>query len=180
MRGKERKKMRLAKLIATLGVAAFAFAAQAVVVPVGPFAPTNQENFDLLAPGSYPVFPGMAGFATFNRYGGGGALLVGHTGMVPVTPPNAMFGRGVDVDIHLKAFRTEFGGFFRNPDVGVNVNKAKFIFMNGINPVGSAIGPITPAFAWLGYRSSVPFNRVIVLGNGSLPGYVGMDNVIVR
>ena len=93
--------------------AAAAVSAQITSLPPPPFltSPGLIESYDALPPGSKPSIPVFTGHGTASRIGTGGALLIGGFGS-PLTPPNMMFGRGVDVRIRVKPEMTFFGGFF--------------------------------------------------------------------
>jgi hypothetical protein len=70
-----------------------------------------------------------------------------------------------------------FGAYFRRAEAGINVTAAVLLFrLLGI-PVGITAFPIGASWEWHGFCSTIPFNEVFVVGNGSLPGYVGMDDV---
>lgn len=158
-------------------------AAQAALIPIGPFASPKIENFDALAPGSYAGFPAMAGFAGISRTPASNALLVGGGAVLPpLSAPNAMFGRGTDVFIRFQADRKQFGGYFRVPNAGINVTHATYIFRNAaMAVVGVVVAPVNPfGWQWRGWRSTIPFRSVEIRGNGALPGYVGMDAIRVE
>lgn len=183
--------MKLRK-IACLALLALVGAASAVVFPVGPFPPSppaanNFENFDAIPPGSYVSFPAMNGFAAFARIGGANALVVDNGIMPGLSAPNSMWGRGCDVEFRYNGLRRRFGGFMRQVPVGPNPNGVLVQFYQGAVLVGAAVAPIAigggpwvPGM-WRGWFSTVPFNRVLIIGlGGTLPGYVAMDNVRVR
>ncbi len=164
-------------LISTLCVGA-----QATVVGVAPFTGLYLENFDSLAPGSYTTLSVFSGNGVLSRIGTGGAMVVGGgTALPPFSLPNAMFGRGVDTRWVVNTPVTRFGGLFRMANAGVTVTMASFKFYDASNVlVGAATAPINPtSWQWIGWRSTVPFVRVDVSGNGSLNGYVGQDNIRV-
>ncbi len=89
-----------------------------------------------------------------------------------------MFGRGTDVRIDFSSVRRLFGGYFRVPNAGIAVPDATFVFYKGGAFIGAAVVPVNNgAWAWAGYDLSGlgGYDRVEIIGSGSLPGYVGMD-----
>ena len=63
--------------------------------------------------------------------------------------------------------------------MSIHVTSAVVQFVAASGPVGSDTIPIGPTWAWHGWCSTIPFDRVQVLGNGTMDGYVGMDGVRV-
>ena len=161
-----------------------------VVLLLSSLLPAQFEGFTGVAPGSYPNFAGFTapgGIGQFSRIGTGGLLLVDN-GMIlpPATGPNAMFGRGVDVQFRLQQPRRQFKAQFRAvPIIAVppTTVQVRFYltslvwtpwFTVPINSLGYTTGFWDTA-AMFGQG----FWMVQMVGNGSLPGYVGMDNLNV-
>jgi hypothetical protein len=175
--------MKLLRLLCLSLVASVAYVAHAQV-PFGPFVSPTQERFDALAPGGYAGFAGFGGAGVLTRIGAGGALFVNNNpGILPsLTFPNAMFGRGVNVRIAFAQRRKRFGGYFRVPFAGVPVNMAMYRFYQGAVLVAVTIAPVNNAgYLWRGWDLGAigGFDRVEIFGNGGIPGYVGMDNLVV-
>lgn len=154
-------------------------------VPIGVFASPTQERFDALAATTYASFTGFSGMAGFSRIGTGGLLLVNNAPAIlpPLSLANDMFGRGVNVNIRFQKQYKQFGGYFRVPNAGVVVSVARFDFYRG----GLFVATVTRAvnnlsWQWAGWDLGPDggFDRVEIRGNGALPGYVGMDNLVVR
>jgi hypothetical protein len=172
------------KLRNTLVVlAAFgAVAAANAQVSILPFLATSTENFNSTALGSYMGFPGFAGQGGFARIGTQGLLHVtNNPALLPPVSGNAMYGRGVDVQIRFQGVRKRFGGVFRVANSGIPVTMMTVQFYNGGFPVGV---PVTAtinntSWQWRGWDVSGVggYNEVRIFGNGSLPGYVGMENL---
>ena len=166
------------KLLALTIFASIAAASQAIVFPVGPFAPTSVDTFDTYAAGGFLAHPVFAGLGVAQAIGSGGALVIG-----PPSPflsgPNGMFGRGVDVNIKINGQRRRFGGGFRNVLAGiVPATTVKFKFYDVTNTlIGTATAPLTAAWTWRGYITVPKWTRVEIYGNAGLPGYVAMDNL---
>lgn len=153
----------------------------ASITPIPAFAaPASMtENYDTIAAGSHSSINVFAS-SQASRIGSGGALLIGDLGP-PMSKPHTMFGRGVNVQFYIKPPMTYFGGYFKVAPAGVNVTKAKFIFYGSNNAVlGSSVVPINGAWKWIGFRTSAPYYKVVVEGNGSLPGYVMFDNSRIK
>lgn len=169
-------------MLVLASVASVGYVAQAQV-PIGPFVSPTQELFDTLAPTSYVSFPAFAGAGAFSRIGVGGLLVVtNNAALLPsITAPNAMFGRGVDVNVRFATRYKRFGGWYRVPNAGVPVTTVKFVFYQGAVPIGVSVGgPVNMfGYTWYGYDLGPlgGYDRVEIYGNGPLPGYVGMDNV---
>ena len=83
--------------------------------------------------------------------------------------------------IRLQQPRKRFGGWFRMANGGISVTQATFTFRDTtLAVVGTATVPIVnTAWQWYGWFSTSPFVIVEITGNGSIPGYVGMDHVLV-
>ena len=133
--------------------------------------------------GSYTNFVGFGGQAGFTRVVPANGLIVNNNPatLPPISMPNDMFGRGADVRIRFQSPHKWFGGMFRVPNAGIAVNMATFRFFQGAVLVGVAVGPVNnAAWTWHGYDLSSlgGYDRVEILGNGGLPGYVGMDNLV--
>ncbi|MCB9892132.1 MAG: hypothetical protein H6833_10830 [Planctomycetes bacterium] len=162
-----------------------------LAVSVLAFASTSQaqpESFTGIAPGSYPTFMGFTapgGIGSFSMIGTGGLMVVDN-GMLfpPASAPNAMFGRGVDVQFRLLQPRKMFRGRFRS--LPFIATPPTFVFVRFY--LTSLVW--TPWFAvpinTLGYTGMTwdigsmfgqGFWMVQMVGNGSLPGYVGMDDL---
>ena len=147
-------------------------------VAVPPFTSSIQEKFDALPAGSHTSFVGFPG----------GAMIINNSVAIlpPVSPKHDLFGRGVDVriDFHQKVAK-QFGGMFRVAKAGVNPTQAKFQFFRGGMPVGVAVVVPVNAAAWkwhgydLGKVGGYDEVHITSLG-GTLPGYVGMDNLVRR
>ncbi len=154
--------------------------------PIPSFVSATKENFDAMAPGSKTSFPGFSGGAVFSRIGSGGAMIINNnTSILPfVSPKNDLFGRGVDVRITFnKKIMARFGGMFRAAKAGVNPTKVRMRFFRGGVAVGVAVlAPISnAAWKWVGYDLSKfnGYDEVRIFGvGGTLPGYVGMDNLV--
>jgi len=167
-------------LVLILIVAATTGLATITAIPPFSTTPILTENYDAVSAGSHTSFPVFAGRGIASRIGTGGALLVGGISG-PLSPPNAMFGRGVNVRIQLKLPMTMFGGYFKQADAGIKVTKVKFVFYGtGGSIVGSKVEPLTTAWKWIGFALKPQWSRVDVLGNGTLPGYVMFDNTKIR
>ncbi|MBX3119254.1 MAG: hypothetical protein KF784_09325 [Fimbriimonadaceae bacterium] len=170
-------KLRILLLVA---MAAFAVSVRAQVA-IGPFAGAINENFNAMVPGSYVGFAGYAGAGGFNRLNVGGLLVVNNNpGLLPmVDAPNNMFGRGTDVQIRFQQVWKRFGGVFRVPNAGIVVTTATFQFYRFGLPVGVPVAaPVNMAgWVWIGYDCGPigGYDEVRIYGNGTLPGYVGMD-----
>jgi hypothetical protein len=184
--------------------------ARAQLQLTSPFAnPTHVENLDGYGAGASPGFagftpvgsppapvgPSMGMILPLNpagvlmRVGAGAALF-------PQSGPNALFGRGTDVQMLFEEPCTKFGGFFSRTNIAVGVTTATFsFFLNGA-PVGTPVTvtlplppPITdppPQVLWtyIGFDLTGVgpgiFNEVRVTGNGIFQGYVGMDTLAVK
>lgn len=165
--------------VLTILLIASSVAAYAVITSVGVF-PGTIEGYDTTAAGSHTSFPVFGGKGVASRIGTGGALLVGGFSS-PMTPPNMMFGRGVNVRIRIKPTMTSFGGYFKQAPAGVKVTKVKFNFYDSANVlIGSSVKPLTTAWTWIGFKTSPKWDHVDVIGNGSLPGYVAFDGTRIR
>ena len=170
----------LALALATLSVAS-----QAIVVPTGffPTAPALRSNFDSMAAGPYTSFPVFSGNGIAATFGGGGSLNVGPPAAF-LSPPNAMFGAGTDVQIRMNIPMRRFGGYFHDIVLssGVSATSATFKFYDVSNTlIGSATAPITPTWTWIGYKTAPKWVRVEITGNvGGTLGGVVMDNLRVR
>jgi hypothetical protein len=165
--------------ILAFALAAISASAQIVSVPLFPTSPSLIENYDALPVGSFPAISIFGGTGSAKRIGSGGALIVGHFG--PKTPPNMMFGRGVDVSVHIKPAMTFFGGYFKQALSSPKVTKVTFKFFDAANnPIGSVTKPLTPVWTWIGFKTTPKWTRVDVLGNGALHGYVAFDATRVR
>lgn len=149
----------------------------------GPFPPMATENFDTMIPNSYVGFPGFAGTAGLSRIGTGGLLMVNNSAAIlpPLTGANDMFGRGVNVRIRFQSVRKRFGGFFRVPNAGIAVTMMGVRFFKAGVPVGVPVMATINNTTWqwrgwdVGYLGG--YDEVRIYGNGSLPGYVGMDRM---
>lgn len=155
-------------------------------IPTPVFAGPPGENFDAIVPGAYVGFAGFAGLAGFARIGAAGAMLVNNNPGIlpPFSRPNDMFGRGCDVRIRFQNVYKKFGGRFRVPWAGVAVNWMRVFFYKGGVLVGVPVGaPINnAAWQWRGWdlANLGGFDEVRIFGNGRLPGYVGMDHLVVN
>lgn len=88
------------------------------------------------------------------------------------------------IDFRQKVMK-RFGGRFRVAKAGVNPTKAQLQFFRGGMPVGVAVvGPGHPAaWKWYGYDLSKGggYDEVHMASRGgTLPGYLGMDNLVRR
>lgn len=165
-------------VLAAIGTVAAAHAQS----PITPFLASSGETFNMVTPGSYMNFPGFSGQGTFNRIGTGGLLLVtNNPALLPPVSGNAMFGRGVDVQIRFQGVRKRFGGLFRVATSGVPVTMMTVQFYNAGSPVGIPVTAAvnTTSWQWRGWDvgSLGGYDEVRIFGNGSLPGYVGMENL---
>lgn len=175
------KQLRTFVALATLSIVG-ASQAQA---PIAPFLPAITENFNLIAPGSYANFIGYGGQGGFNRIGVGGLLVVTNApALLPPISGNAMFGRGVSVQIRYQQVWRLWGGWFRVPNAGIAVNTMTVQFWRTGVMVGVAVmAPVNNfAWQWRGWDTSAigGYDEVRIFGNGSLPGYVGMDDMRTR
>jgi len=157
-------------------------------VSIPPFVSSSQERFDTIPVGSHTSFVGFSGAAVFTNLGAGGAMIINNSIAIlpPVSPKNDLFGRGVDVriDFHQKVMK-QFGGRFRVAKAGVNPTQAKFLFFRGGVQAGVAVVvPVNPAaWKWYGYDLSKVggYDEVHIMSlGGTLPDYVGMDNLVRR
>ncbi|MFI5386651.1 MAG: hypothetical protein ACHQ50_11085 [Fimbriimonadales bacterium] len=149
-------------------------------VPLFSTTPADIEKYDALPAGSKPSIPMFAGTGSASRIGAGGALIIGGFGS-PKSPPNMMFGRGVDVRIRIKPPMTFFGGSFKVAPAGVKVTKVTFKFYSATSVlIGTVTNPLTNVWTWIGYRTDPKWARVDVLGNGTLKGYVAFDDTRVK
>lgn len=148
------------------------------------------ESFSGVAPGSYTgfsAFTAPAGIGWIARLGAGGLLVVDNGSMFPSSSaPNAMFGRGVDVQFKLQDPRKRFFGQFRSlPFIAVPPNQVqiRFFLTSGVwSPwLASPINTLgyTPTFWDVGTIFGQGYWAAQIRGNGSLPGYVGMDTLFV-
>ena len=171
------------KKIITLLFVAVTSALQAQVFPSG-FFPTTApwvDGFDTLFPGSYVSFPMFSNNGAAARIQPQNALVVGNIGGVALTAPNYMFGRGTDVQIKVAQPMTYFGGFFQLAPAGVLVTQIKFAFYDQFNVfIGSVVVPCPGGWTWIGWKTVPKWQRVEIYGNGTLPGYVAMDEIRVR
>lgn len=171
--------MKKLLLLAALCVAG---AAQAQVFPSGPFGTVAPwiENYDAMAPGSYTSFPVWGGNASFSRLTPVNGIVVGAP-LTPLSAPNAVFGRGVDVQIRVNQPMRLFGGFFKLAPFGIAVTQARFRFYDAFNNfIGQGVAPINPGWTWIGWQTIPAWHRVEVIGNGSLAGYVAFDETRCR
>jgi hypothetical protein len=174
--------MNIRRTVAGLGLFAIAAAASAQV-PIPAFVGPHNENFDAMAVGSYAGFSGFGGLAGIGRIGTGGALIVNSSTAIlpPFSRKNDMFGRGVDVRIRFQSVHKRFGGRFRVPWAGVPVTWMRVFFYKGGLLVGAPVGaPVNnAAWQWRGWDLGPlgGFDEVRIFGNGTLPGYVGMDSL---
>lgn len=177
--------MNIRQSVAALAVLA-SFGTASAQVPTPVFAGPPGENFDAILPGAYVGFAGFAGLAGFARIGVAGALIVNNSAALlpPFSRPQDMFGRGCDVRIRFQNTHKKFGGRFRVPWAGVPVTWMRVFFYKGGVLVGVPVGaPINnAAWQWRGWdlTNLGGFNEVRIFGNGRLPGYVGMDNLVVN
>lgn len=176
--------MRVHKIL--LGCAALAAVSVAnAQIPVGAFA-GPLENFDAMVPGSYTGFSAWAGLAGISRIGTGGALIVNNNpGLLPpFSVKNDMFGRGVNVRIRYQSVHKRWGGRFRVPWAGIAVNWMRVFFYKGGVLVGAPVGAAVNNAAWLWRGWDLGplggYDEVRIYGNGSLPGYVGMDHLVYQ
>jgi hypothetical protein len=165
-------------VLAAIGTVAAAHAQVSVL----PFLASSGETFNAVPAGSYMNFPGFLGQGTFNRIGTGGLLLVtNNPALLPPVSGNAMFGRGVDVQIRFQGLRKRFGGLFRVATSGVPVTMMTVQFYNAGSPIGVPVtAPVnSTSWLWRGWDvgSLGGYDEVRIFGNGSLPGYVGMENL---
>lgn len=175
------KLVKNACLITTLVTAASAVAQ----VPIAPFAPMPGETFDTKLPGTYASFPGFAAVGFFSTTGGTGGLQINNS--VAILPflsfANDMYGRGANVRIRFNGLRHRFGGYFRVPMTSVVVTSAKYEFYRTGVFIGSIVGAVNNvAWLWHGYNLAAlgGYDEVRISGNGSIPGYVGMDSLAIQ
>lgn len=136
--------------------------------------------------GPYLGFAGFGGTAGISRIGVAGALIVNNNPAIlpPFSRPNDMFGRGCNVRIRFQNVRSRFGGRFRVPWAGVAVNAMRvFFYRNGVLigvPVVAGVNNL--GWQWRGWSLAAlgGFDEVRIFGNGRLPGYVGMDHLVVN
>lgn len=171
-------------LVATATLFVVSAAAKAQTPILAPFAPTIGETFNTIALGSYVGFVGFSGQGAFSRIGTGGLLMVQNTPMLTPISGNDMFGRGVNVRIRYQSVWKQWGGHFRVPNAGIAVTAMGVRFFRAGLPVGVGVfAPINNgAWLWRGWDLSAVggYDEVRIYGNGSLPGYVGMENIRVR
>lgn len=170
-------------LVAIAGLSIIGAAQSQVAIP--PFAPTISENFNAIPLGSVPSFIAYGGMGQFSRIGLGGLLHVDNNPvLLPPISGNAMFGRGVDVRIRYANAWKYWGGWFRVANAGIVVNTMTVQFWRLGVPVGVAVmAPVNNvAWNWRGWDVGVVggYDEVRIFGNGSLPGYVGMDEMRSR
>ncbi len=176
------KTMKIRHLLAG-SAALFVVASASAQVAIGPFLPAAMEKFEPIAPGAYVGFAGFAGLAGFSRIGGAGLLIVNNNPAVltGASPPHTMFGRGANVRVRMQSVRKKFGGVFRVPNAGVAVTTMFVRFRRAgvfISPWIAA--PVNAAvWQWRGWDVGPigGYDEVYIYGNGSTPGYVGMDNM---
>src|SRR5688572_9557375 len=124
--------MHLKKLL-LLGMIAAASTSQAQVFLNGPFGtpPFWIESWDTLTPGGTNSVSIFTGWATANRIGTTGQLWIGPPPVWHHTPPNAMYGRAVDVEIVAAIPMRRFGGRFARMVPGmVQATQAIFRFFD--------------------------------------------------
>jgi hypothetical protein len=161
-----------------------------VVLLLSSLLPAQLESFTGVAPGSYPNFAGFTapgGIGQFSRIGVGGLLLVDNGVILPpATGPNAMFGRGVDVQFRLMQPRNQFSARFRSvPIIAVppTIVRVRFYLTSLVWTPWIAVPINSLAYNSVGWNVPMMFGQgfwaVQMVGNGSLPGYVGMDDLVV-
>ncbi len=176
--------MKLNRMLVAVASLAVVGVAQAQVA-IAPFAPAITENFNAIPLGSVPNFIGYGGLGQFSRIGVGGLLHVDNNPLLlPPISGNAMFGRGVDVQIRYANVWRLWGGWFRVPNAGIAVTTMTVQFWRMGVPVGVLVmAPVNnAAWQWHGWDTSAigGYDMVRIFGNGSLPGYVGMDDMRSR
>lgn len=151
--------------------------------PVGAFAgPT--ESFESMAASAYLSFPGWAGGAIFSRIGVIGGLVVNATPAIlpPFSGKQEMFGKGADVRIKFAGVHKKFGGRFRTPWAGVPVTWMRVFFYKAGVLVGVPVGASVNTLGWLWHGwdlgSLGGYDEVRIFGNGTKPGFVGMDCLV--
>ena len=172
------------KKLLLLGMLAVASASQAQVFWNGPF-PTPAfwiESYDTLTPGGTNSVNLFTGWATANRIGTNGQLWIGPPPVWNLTPPHAMYGRAVDVEIVAAIPMRRFGGMFARMVPGmVQSTTGTFRFYDNSNVfIGQMTVPISPGFSWRGFRTVPRWKRVEIIGNAPIPGHIAMDQSRIR
>jgi hypothetical protein len=173
------------KIVALALACAAVVTAHAQVTSTGFFGtnPNWREDFDWLPSATaWSSFNVFFGGGTVNRIGTLGALQVGPPAhIVPWNSPNAMYGRSVDVEITVSTPMKRFGGYFKLAPSGITVNQATFVFYDASNNlIGVGVSPVTWGWNWIGWKTVPSWSRVEIYGNGSLPGYIAMDELRVK
>lgn len=165
--------------------------------PIGhAFPAIFTEDFDLKTAG---IGPGFTGFKA-SPSGGDVATITAlqqtqnlainnRQNVLPPIGVNNLYGIGNDVRIQFGEgiALTRFGGQLSRTNIAVGVSTVTMQFLaNGVQ-VGNTMtvalpptgGPGTSAYVWIGFDTSAigAFNEVRILGNGTSPGYVGMDSL---
>ncbi|MCB9892128.1 MAG: hypothetical protein H6833_10810 [Planctomycetes bacterium] len=146
------------------------------------------ESFTGIAPGSYSNFMGFTapgGIGSFSMMGTGGLMVVDNGSLFPpASGPHAMFGRGVDVQFRLLQPRKLFKGRFRSlPFIGTPPTFVfvRFYLTSFVWSPWLAVPINTLSYTGVGFNVGSMFGQgfwaVQMMGNGSLPGYVGIDDL---
>lgn len=161
------------KLLALLLIAVAA-SSRAAIFPVGIFGapPALQQTFDTLAPGLYNGFP-IFGLGFMSKLGGPGQLEVGPP-VLFLSPPNGCMGVNTDAVIKINAQMRFFGGWY----LGYGASGVTFRFFDAAGVlIGSVFHQLATTWLWIGYVTIPKWSVVEIIGNGSSPGGVAMDNL---
>ncbi len=166
-----------------LTAALYATHAEGAIVPVGPFTGDFSDTFDRFsstdAVQSLSVFDDQA---TLNNLSEGGAIKIEFNsqlnGDLVVPRSGMMVGQlGIGLwDFATPALR--FGGYFEN-NSGAD-DATLFFYDASDNLIDTVIASVPVAggtWTWNGWQSDVPFQRIEVVGNGVIDGFIWYEDM---
>lgn len=166
-------------LTGTLGVLAIQSAlGQVPVAPTG-IAWTATESFETLSSTTgFFHFGGFGGTATFQRYGGGWMCATSSA----YSGSQGMFLDQTDLTIGFSSPKRTFGGYFLSVDPSTTGMYVTFYRGGRIVGVTVLTSLSTSRWSWRGWDLTVlgGFDRVRIVGNGSLAGMINVDALRVR
>jgi hypothetical protein len=176
---------RLCLLIASSFPLIVPIAAQAGIVPIGPFVGTNSENFDGTGvDGATQTLNVFGGLATIKNLTSGGALKVERSSSldgvleVPRSAPWMVGQLGV-AEWTFAVPVSEFGGYFANNSRFADA-VVDFYDRSGslIGELSATIPDADQTWTWNGWSSDTPIGRVVITGNdaGFLNGFIWYDD----